>query len=53
MRTAALIKMNLSNREIASITGVNVRSVDQTKYRLKKKIAQDSEKSLVELIREI
>jgi len=53
MRTAALIKMNLSNREIASITGVNVRSVDQTKYRLKKKIAQDSEKSLVELIRDI
>ncbi|MBR9833448.1 tetratricopeptide repeat protein [bacterium] len=53
MRTAALIKMNLSNREIASITGVNVRSVDQTKYRLKKKIAQDSEKSLVELIRSI
>jgi tetratricopeptide (TPR) repeat protein len=53
MRTAALIKMNLSNREIASITGVNVRSVDQTKYRLKKKIAQESESSLVELIRSI
>jgi len=53
LRTAALIKMNLSNREIASITGVNVRSVDQTKYRLKKKIAQESESSLVEFIRSI
>lgn len=53
MRTAALLKMNLSTREIASITGVNIRSVDQTKYRLKKKIAKNSEDSLVELIRSI
>tara|TARA_R110002049_G_scaffold231003_5_gene403204 strand:+ start:4483 stop:6252 length:1770 start_codon:yes stop_codon:yes gene_type:complete len=51
MRTAALIKMNLSNREIASIIGVNIRSVDQAKYRLKKKIAEDSEENLVDLIR--
>lgn len=53
LRTAALLKMNLSTREIASITGVNIRSVDQTKYRLKKKIAENSEDSLVELIRSI
>jgi|GEM_PF-3500480 len=48
-RLAALLKLNLTNREIASLSGVNIRSVDQHKYRLKRKMNLDS-KSLEEFI---
>jgi len=38
LRLAAFIKMNLKNKEIASITAISLRSVEKAKERLKKKM---------------
>ncbi len=41
----ALIRSNLSNKEIANIMNIEERSVVQNKYRLKKKLGMDSEQN--------
>jgi DNA-binding CsgD family transcriptional regulator len=38
LRFCALIKLNLTTKEISKITGVSVRSVETSRYRLKKKM---------------
>jgi DNA-binding CsgD family transcriptional regulator len=42
-RLASLIKMNLTNREIASILNIESASVKMAKYRLKKKLNLEEE----------
>ena len=37
-RMAAFIRLNLSSKEISSITGQSVRTIDVTRYRLRKKL---------------
>ena len=49
-RLTALIKMDLSNREIANILNVEQRSVIMGRYRLKKKFKLDEEQDLVNYI---
>lgn len=37
-RMAAFIKLNLSSKEISDITGQNIKTIDVTRYRLRKKL---------------
>lgn len=46
-RLVALIRLNLSTNEIASLLNISVRGVEQSKYRLKKKLGIDKEQNLV------
>ncbi len=46
LRLAALIKLGMNNREIASLLHINSSSIHQAKYRLKKKIGLDAEQGL-------
>ncbi|MGB0429709.1 MAG: carboxypeptidase-like regulatory domain-containing protein, partial [Bacteroidia bacterium] len=46
-RLVALIRLNLSTNEIASLLNISVRGVEQSKYRLKKKIGLEKELNLV------
>ncbi len=43
-RICALIKLNLSTKEIADITGVTIKSVENTRTRLRKKLKMSNEK---------
>ena len=47
LRLCALLKLNLSSKEIATITGISPSSVKMSRYRLRKKLGLDSEESLV------
>ncbi len=49
-KLCALIKLNMTSKEIANILFISPKSVDQKKYRLKKKIAENSEKDLYQII---
>lgn len=49
-RLAALLKMGLTNREISIMLGINNASVDQAKYRLKKKLQIDADQKLEEFL---
>lgn len=49
-RLCCFIRMGFSNAEIASILNVTVNGVEQSKYRLKKKLGLDKEASLNEYI---
>ncbi len=46
IRLCCLIKINMTNREIASIQNISVGAVEKSKYRLKKKLALDKEEDL-------
>ena len=46
-RLAALLRMELSSKEIASIMNISPKSVDMSRYRLRKKMNIDSEERLV------
>lgn len=46
-RLAALLRMELSSKEIASIMNISPKSVDMGRYRLRKKMNIDSEERLV------
>jgi len=45
--------LNLSSREIANIMGINVRSVDQAKYRVKKRMNLDADERLQDFIQKL
>jgi tetratricopeptide (TPR) repeat protein/DNA-binding CsgD family transcriptional regulator len=49
-RLAALIKLNISSKEIASMIGISDDSVKKTRYRLRKKMELETEDSLEEAI---
>ena len=53
MKLSAYLKLNLSSKEIASLMHVSIRSVEQSRYRLRKKINLDKDCSLVKYIQEI
>ena len=46
-RTAALMKLQLSNIEIAEILGISDKSVIQNKYRLRKKLSLEDNSALL------
>lgn len=46
LRMCALIKLNLSNKEIATILNIEPKSVRMAKYRLKKKMKLEDEKGI-------
>ena len=46
LRLCALMKLNLSSKEIATILGISVNSVKMARYRMRKKIGVNSETDL-------
>lgn len=50
LRLMALLKMNLSSKEIANILNISVEGVKKARYRLRKKLALETEDSLEELV---
>ena len=50
MRLSALMKLNLSTKEISSTLGISPDSVTKAKYRIKKKIEMEDSKKFQELI---
>ena len=53
LRLCAYLRLNLSSKEIAPLLNISARSVEIKRYRLRKKMELDHEKSLVEYILEI
>ena len=51
-RLAALLRLNLSSKEIASILNISPKSVEMNRYRLRKKLQVSSKINLSEFIRE-
>ncbi len=50
IRMCSLIRMNLSNKEIASLCNISSRGVEQSKYRLKKRLGLDKDEDLPRFI---
>ena len=50
LRLAAYIKMNLSSKEIAPLLNISVRSVENKRYRLRKKLNLTPEDSLIDYL---
>jgi len=50
LKLCAYLRLNLSSKEIAPLLNISVRSVEIKRYRLRKKINLDHEKSLVDYI---
>ena len=53
LKLCAYLRLNLSSKEIAPLLNISVRSVEIKRYRLRKKMQLEHEKSLVEHILEI
>lgn len=53
LRLMALLKMNLSSKEIASILNISPEGVKKARYRLRKKLNLSTEESLQELVIEM
>jgi DNA-binding CsgD family transcriptional regulator len=49
-RMCGLVKMNMSNKEIASVLGISVRGVETAKYRLRKRLHLDDDVNMVEFL---
>ncbi len=52
-KLCAYLRMNLSTKEIAPLLNISVRGVEISRYRLRKKLAIDSEVNLVAFIMEV
>lgn len=52
-RLAALLRLNLSSKEIASVVNISPKSVDMNRYRLRKKMGLDNEENLTETLQAI
>ncbi|MDN5213435.1 tetratricopeptide repeat protein [Fulvivirgaceae bacterium BMA12] len=52
-RLAALLRLKLSSKEISSITGISSKSVDMSRYRLRKKLDLETEDNLIEVLTHI
>ena len=50
LRICSLIRLNLSTKEIASLLNVSVRGVEQSRYRMKKRLELTAEDDLVKYI---
>lgn len=52
-KLCAMLKMNMSSKEIAELTNISVRSVELSRYRLRKKIGLEREDNLTEWIHSV
>ncbi len=52
-RLAALLRLNLSSKEIASVVNISPKSVDMNRYRLRKKMGLENEANLVAVLQSI
>lgn len=52
-KLCAMLRMNLSSKEIAELLNISVRSVELSRYRLRKKIGLEREENLTEWIQNI
>ena len=52
-RLAALLRLNLSSKEIASVVNISPKSVDMNRYRLRKKMGLENEENLTEILQAI
>lgn len=52
-RMAALIRMDLSSKEMASILGISPKSVDMNRYRMRKKLGLDADQNLATVLKSI
>ncbi len=50
MRLAAYIRMNLSSKEIAPLLHISLRSVENKRYRLRKKLHLDPEQQIIDVL---
>ncbi|MFW6246205.1 MAG: triple tyrosine motif-containing protein [Tangfeifania sp.] len=50
LRLSAFLRMNLSSKEIAPLLGISVRSVENHRYRLRKKMGLEHDDSLIDMI---
>jgi ligand-binding sensor domain-containing protein/DNA-binding CsgD family transcriptional regulator len=50
LRLCSLLRMNLSTKEIASLLNISTRAVEQSRYRLKKRLNLDKEEDLSKFI---
>ena len=53
LRLIALLKMNLSSKEIANVLNVSPEGIKKSRYRLRKKLELDTEDSLEETIMQL
>lgn len=53
LRLAALVKLNLTSKEIATIMGITSSSVKTARYRLRKKLDMETEENLTEFMMNI
>jgi len=52
-KLCAMLRMSLSSKEIAELTNISVRSVELSRYRLRKKVGLEREDNLIEWIQSI
>lgn len=50
MRLCALLRLNMSTKDIATYTGLSVRGVESARFRLRKKLGLDAEQNLSEFL---
>ena len=53
LRLCALVKMNLSNKEIAPILNISLRGVETARYRLRKRLDLEHEENMVEFLEKL
>ena len=51
LKLAALIRMDLSSKEISTVMNISPKSVDQSRYRLRQKMKLSKEESLIESLK--
>ena len=52
-RLASLVQMDLTNKEIGNIIGINAKSVTQARYRLKKKLSLEPDEDLTQYLKQL
>ena len=52
-RLAALLRINLSSKEIAAVINISPKSVDMNRYRLRKKMKLSTVENLTEVLQQI
>jgi AraC family chitin signaling transcriptional activator len=53
LRLCAFVRMNLTNKEIASILNISVRGVETARYRLRKRLSLNHEEDMAEFLEKL
>jgi AraC family chitin signaling transcriptional activator len=53
LRLCAFVRMNLTNKEIASILNISVRGVETARYRLRKRLSLNHEEDMVDFLEKL